>query len=569
MRRVFVIASLITITAAMALSAFQATNVERSLARFMPADAMLFIEAQDFGGLLKEWNSSAQKRAWLKSDNYGVFSRSRLFLKLSDAQDQFAKAAGVPPDMRLVSEAAGSQTALSIYDIGNLHMLYISKLASNSALQSGLWQRRGTFQTRKSATFDFYVRTDAETGRVAAFAVAGDYFILATREDLIAGALALLSGEKQRAIESEKWFTDSISAASAPGELRMVLNMEKVSVDPRFRTYWIQQNITEMQQYRAAICDLYRTNMEYREERVLLPKNPELPQVTGDSIRVVSELAGMVPPGTGFHYVTADPSPENVLTELKAKLLTRNRGAIVAERQYAPAVFLGSGISGAQTDLETRIDQAPAGPRASANPLDALQRVIAGAAVNGMLVMQSSEVAPDGVFVTTHATIALRSAQNWNSVEVRDALQTGIAPGLTTSTLGASWKPSKLGEIEYVALDGLVPLAFYVKGTLLIITDTPQTIASLANAARSAAANGATYVSRFNHAREREPYRRLMALMDSPHRRGSSLSDREPEFFSENVASMSDVLADVESESIVVRPVNGKVLQSVTYRWAK
>ena len=50
------------------------------------------------------------------------------------------------------------------------------------------------------------------------------------------------------------------------------LNLEKIVPSPYFRTYWVQQNITDLAQYSAAVSDLFRSNQQYREERVLIPQ---------------------------------------------------------------------------------------------------------------------------------------------------------------------------------------------------------------------------------------------------------------------------------------------------------
>jgi hypothetical protein len=39
----------------------------------------------------------------------------------------------------------------------------------------------------------------------------------------------------------------------------MTLNLAAIVRSPYFRSYWVQQNITEMKQYTAALSDLYRT----------------------------------------------------------------------------------------------------------------------------------------------------------------------------------------------------------------------------------------------------------------------------------------------------------------------
>src|SRR5688572_14517889 len=98
------------------LWAQQATTSD-PLARVFPAGSLLYLEARDFKALLSDWNASAEKKLWLASDNYQVFSRSRLFLKLSDAHKEFADAAGFLADLPMVQSVAGSQSAVAIYDI--------------------------------------------------------------------------------------------------------------------------------------------------------------------------------------------------------------------------------------------------------------------------------------------------------------------------------------------------------------------------------------------------------------------------------------------------------------------
>ena len=175
--------------------------------------------------LLSDWNSSPQKRQWIQSDNYEVFSRSRLFLRLKGASDQFAAAAGLPPDMDFLSQVSGEHSVFALYDIGNLQFLYITYLPSAKAMESTLWQTREKFEPRSAGGVNFYLRRDPESKREVAFAISGDYLLLATREDLMAGALQLMSGKPDRTVESEQWWAQSTAAAGPAGDLRMVLDL--------------------------------------------------------------------------------------------------------------------------------------------------------------------------------------------------------------------------------------------------------------------------------------------------------------------------------------------------------
>src|SRR5262245_49735348 len=131
MKRLIIFLAVAVACTGVGRSAFRATVTPPSaLSKLMPEGAVLFIEAKDFRSLVKDWDSSEQKRSWIQSDNYESFSRSRLFLRLKSAGDQFAVAAGLPPDMNFVSQAAGERSALAVYDIGKLQFLYVTYLPS-------------------------------------------------------------------------------------------------------------------------------------------------------------------------------------------------------------------------------------------------------------------------------------------------------------------------------------------------------------------------------------------------------------------------------------------------------
>src|SRR5215510_8049490 len=83
----------------------------RPLDGMIPEGALLYIEARDFSGLLKAWNSSQEKAAWLESDSHSVFSQSRLFLRLQRFFQRFGAAAGMPADTEFVTAVVVNESA--------------------------------------------------------------------------------------------------------------------------------------------------------------------------------------------------------------------------------------------------------------------------------------------------------------------------------------------------------------------------------------------------------------------------------------------------------------------------
>jgi len=543
-----------------------AATPEVPLSRYVPSGALLYLRAKDFSSLQADWSKSPQKQSWMGSSNYEVFSRSRLLLRLKDAGKQFSAAAGLPPDMNFLSQVAGNESAVALYDIGKLQFIYITRLPSANGMQNQLWQTRAKFETRSAGGTTFYLRRDPESQREVEFAISGDHLLLATREDLMAGALQLMAGGKDPTIESEPWFARSVAAAGPAGDLRMVLNLDKIVPSPYFRSYWVQQNISDMKSYSAAVSDLFRSGKEYREERVLLKKAAEVGPASepGDG---VADLVRLVPDGAGFYQARLCASVDACLDLLETKLLAPHSGPAPPEK-VAPTVQLGSGETGASSDLETRIDQAPAQHAADAKGRVVLKNLLQQSRVNAVLHVQSTERDNTGVFVRIRSAVAFAGNSDWDEAAVRNALASVMDPSLTASHSGVAWKHTG----SYYELDGLHPLMAAVRGRCLIISDGPALISGmLANLERKSVAKPAVFMAEFDHKRESVNFARLTSLVDRTDLSPSGIpgAPGQPQFLSQNIASLSATLAAVSSEKIVVRDAGDKVLQTVTYQWSQ
>ena len=495
------------------------------LDQMMPEGSLLYIEAKDFSGLLKDWNGSPERAAWLQSDDYRVFSNSRLYLRLGQASDQFAAAAGLPPNMKFLVDAAGKESAVAVYEIGNLEFLYITRLSSGDFLQSALWQSRNKFQSRSAGGKAFFTRKDEESGRVVAFAIADNYLILGTREDLVAGSLELMSGSKGRTLAQEGWYTQARAAASPKaGDLRMVMNMEKIAVTPHFRTYWIQQNITAMQSYGSAISDLYREGAVYREERVILPKVQADEAALAQSAQAVTTLLSAVPGDYGF-YQAGPADAKTSLAALEQKILTPRFGAARTER-LAPQVQLTGGQTGAGTDLETRIDVEPAARVTSLNASEGLRLQLEKASPQALLVVQATRNNADGVLMSIPAVVAVSAANDWDVPAVQKAVQDMVASGLTAARLGLQWREVKDAG-GYYELDGLSPVQMAVRGKILYFANDAGLLGSVLQAKNQPLSQPANYAAGFSHSRERQNFYKFSGLVDQQ----SAAQEAEPQFF--------------------------------------
>jgi hypothetical protein len=590
MKRAMWLAAITALLALITWAGYLAAPPEKAaLAPLMPHGALLYLEAKDFAGMLEDWNRAPEKQLWLKSDNYQVFSRSRLFLRLGEAQKQFATAAGIPPDVTFLSQAAGKESALGLYDIGKLEFLYVSHVPTASAMQSALWESRAKFESRSAAGIPFFVRVDPESHRVVAFAIANDYLLLSTREDLLAKALALLSratqqkpgeGSVEPSMAEEQWFQDATTASGVSGDLRMVLNLEKLTATPYFRSYWIQRNTAELKRYSAAVSDLFREGERFREERVLLRnpdagagKNDQAPPrvVTAEGEAAVGNLLRLVPDTAGLYRAEANPSAEEALEMLESNLLAPHLGPAPAEK-LAPQANLTSGETGSASDLETRIDVAPTVRVFAESGVAPLKKALEKTGIKAVLQVESSQRRAGTPFVTFGSAFVLVGSSAWDGDALRAVLQGAVGPGLTTYNLGTTWRPRGDGIFE---LDGLMPLAMVSQGDILIVSSDSETASAiLARISRKPAADPAIFAAGFHHAGQRENLAHLTLVIDRPKpesaKDGSApTGTEEPAFFSGNIASLSRTLAAVKSETIVVREKEGKVFATITYEWSR
>jgi hypothetical protein len=574
MKRILILAIVAVVSVAVGRSAYRAgsgmlrqQSAEAPLSHFVPSGALLYLESKDFSALLADWDHSPEKQMWLKSDNYEIFSRSRLLLRLNDANTEFSRAAGIPAGTDLLRQLAGKQSALAIFDIGKLEFLYISRIPSTSSMQSALWQTRSQFETREANGAQFFVRRDAESGREVAFALSGDYVVLGTREDLVAGALQLLGAHfSAQSIESDPFFSQSVAAASTPGDLRMILNLEKIVPSPYFRSYWVQQNISELKQYSSAISDLFRSGDEYRDERVLIRKLTAVQDAAADAAK--TDTAGILHfflSDAGFYEAHANPTPAECVALLENKIISPSANSTAAPASQTAPQVAAAVNAGESSDLDTRIDQQPPENPVATDPSAALKTFFAKNSVSAVLWTHSTAPSPSGIFVQIHSGLAFIAKTQWNESEVHEALVRSIAPSLTTGVLGVEWQTT--GGIQ--TFNGLSPLAVAIRGNTLLVSDDPQFLAKMLDKSNAVSSQSepATLIASFAHQRESQNFLSLSSLVDHPN--GPPASGEAPAFFSGDIASLSTMFARVSSEKIVVRDHGARVNQTVTYQWSR
>jgi hypothetical protein len=535
---------------------FQTAPV-RSLAAFAPSGALLYLESPDFARELRDWNQSPEKRTWLAGANYAEFSRSMLFLRLTEEWKAFGGAAGFAADLPMLESVAGRRSALALYDIGRLEFLYISEVPEAETMKTALWQSRTQYEPRAAAGIPFYVRR--EEGHTVAFAASGGYLLLATREEALAGALRLLSGEKAPAVADEPWYVETVHAAKASGELRLVMNLEAVLKTHQFRSHWIHENTPSLREYWAGISDIHRSSGEIREDRILLRRS------TQPAPESVAALAGLAPDDAGFYRAAAIISPDQAVSEILRKFLPQRPEAAYWWQQAPDVAPVPD--AGAEADLETRIDE-PLLERRDQFIAQPLAAEMTRAGVKAYIEAQANRPATGGVFRELPCALVFQATGVWDDSAIRAALTSGLENLWSASGLGLHWVELTRNGVTWHELDGLSHLAVATRGDLLIVGNSSTMVEAMLERAGRAAGTlpPATSIAEFRHAQEQAVFELLTGTLDRTNSHSGMFRPDALPFFSGNLVSIGVTLNRVTSAAILVNDRGDTVEQTVTYR---
>jgi hypothetical protein len=277
----------------------------------------------------------------------------------------------------------------------------------------------------------------------------------------------------------------------------------------------------------------------------------------------LGEVLRLVPDTAGLYRAWASPSAADARSLILRKVIAPSADSSLRNR-IAPRLGQTGGQTGDAADLESRIDEEARAPRATGYQTAALDQLVATAPLTAMLHVESTRAAADGIFVDRGSVVVLARSTDWQAGAARDAFRTLVQPMWTKGGLGLNWIDARIGTQSFSRLEGLEPLAVTERGRLLFVANDPALLAAvLESISKPPSTVAGGYAAGFRHAVERGRFASVMRFID---RASIDAENREPMFFSETLASLSETLSRVDSASIVVRDAGATVSQTVTYQ---
>lgn len=242
------------------------------LAGVMPRGAMVYVQANDLSRLMKTWLASPVRSQFYDSASFAAFQKSRIYLKLQDRKKDFESAISVELNEKRLAELAGSASAVSIYDIGKIEMVFVTEVPRVRAVASTLFKQAPQFSERSATGTSYYVRdVTTDGGRLNqqfCFAYVESKLIVTTTEGLMIRAIA-----NAKAAGSDSLLSDVLASAGgatgfAAHDVTMWLDQQRLNANRNFDNYWIHHNTRgALAAIETGLIDLRITREGMNEQR--------------------------------------------------------------------------------------------------------------------------------------------------------------------------------------------------------------------------------------------------------------------------------------------------------------
>ncbi len=247
------------------------------LASVMPRSAMLYLQARDLSALMKTWLASGVRQKFYDSASFKEFTESRIYLKLQSRRQDMETAIGVGLDEDRLAELAGGTSAVALYDIGNLELVFVTEVARERAIATLLFKQMPQFQERSAEGSPYYLReVTTDNGNLKqqfCFAYANGKMIVTTTEGLMLRALANSRQSGADSLLAEVTATVEKAEGFGTTDLTMWLDQTRLNASRHFKSYWIHKGThAELAKIESGILDLRFTPQGMSERRWFVMK---------------------------------------------------------------------------------------------------------------------------------------------------------------------------------------------------------------------------------------------------------------------------------------------------------
>ncbi|HJQ69715.1 MAG TPA: hypothetical protein VKA70_12120 [Blastocatellia bacterium] len=548
------------------------------LASITPRGAMVYVQARDLAALMKLWIASPVRDSFYKTKNFAAFSQSHAYLKLQDRKKDFEKALGFGLDESRLAELAGGASAVAVYDIGKLELVFVTEVARERAIATAMFKQAPQFQERSSASGVYYVRDVATDGgrlnQQFCFAHASGKLLVTTSEGLMIRALANAKSAGADSLLADVTATADLAKGFTAHEVTMWLDQARLNRSRHFNNYWIHRNVAQLSNIESGLIDLRITAAGLTEQRWFKTTGAS-PTATALSNEQANALIKFAPADTHLIELRGASGTNELLSKQVAQALfgkLPNEAEAVGE--VPPDYSRDTSTEGDEDvrveryrrldqrfDKDIDDDKAPgqkaateAAKAPAAAPADRFEKsvsaILANVSAANYSKMVRSKLDSSKPFVTFERAVVIEMGADRTidrtalegaiTTEMRERfVVAGVEPGL-------AWQDD--AQVRYLAQSLLEQGAAYsISGKYLVLASSREFARDILRAAASTSAAKVEgtfeYYSVVRVADAKPVFDKLMSKLDGKVEGAASKADDEEEstavsFFSENLSSL-------------------------------
>lgn len=574
------------------------------LAGIMPKGAMVYLQVRDLGTLMKTWNASPTHEAFYNSASFKNFEKSNIYLKFQDRRKDFETALGFGLDEARLSELAGAASAVAIYDIGKVEMVFVTEVGREKAIATEMFKHVPQFQERTSNGLPYYVRdVSTDGGRLNqqfCFAYVAGKLVITTTEGLMIRSLANSKAGGDDAMMADVLSIANLAKGFAARDLTMWLDQPKLNSSRHFKSYWIYGNAGEksretLAKIESGLVDL-RFAADGLNEQRWFKTTDTVQSATAMTAEQATAYLRFVPADTQFvemhSQVNSELNEAASLTLFGKNFDESSAVGEIPEAESSDSENSSEETSGGRVEryrkLDARfdkdVDDAQAKPASNSQSSTAKSGTAQGAKPNPLTVLtkldallkssvsyaelarSKDEVGKPFVHFERAVIVETKSAVDKNALEklISDEMRerfvvTGIDPQL-------AWQTE--GNVRFLAQSLLEQGAAYaISGKFLVLASSKEFVRDILQANTSAPATtriegAAQFYALVRLTDAKSVYDKLMAKLDGKiagkPASDSDESEAEIKFFSDNLPSF--IKATSVREMRVRRNTEGAIL---------
>ena len=590
----------------------QALADQLKFASVMPRGAIVYVQAADLSALMKTWLASPVRNRFYDSPSFKAFQKSHVYLKVQDRIKDFETAIGIGIDEKRLAELAGRASAVSVYDISKLELVFVTEIPRPRAIVSSLFKQAPQFSERSADGTSYYVRdVTTDGGRLSqqfCFAYAEGKLFVTTTEGLMIRALANAKSASGDSMSTAVLGLAEQAKGFNSHDITMWLDQAQLNQNRYFDNYWIHHNSDEqLAKIESALVDLRNTREGLIEQRWFKIGSGSSTSATAETISA-DQLAmfmrytpasaqlvrdypavGMEALSTSIESTLFGNLPDASWAPTEPPDRTRsNRSADDEHNRVERYSRLDS-----RFDMDVDDEQAPKrGPavddqqmsqkNAERKPAHEFANKIGPiltAATTSHCLLERSKLDAGKPFVRFERAIVAQLKSD--SVVNREALEAAVVEELRARFVIAGTQPRLQwqddGPVRFVAQSLLEQSAAYsVAGNYLVLASSKEFANDILQAAKSAnqvverAEAPADFFAVIRVTEAKVAFDTLMSKLDGKGERKSNRNKEEGEeeikFFSENLSSL--IAATMIREVRLTRQSAGSIAtERVVYLW--